>query len=286
MSRRAFRVVGLAFVVCALAVPLAITAPAEAAKDKTPPKLSLPHYATFVVGSQISNTAYGSDRADAYFPGTVMDTRIGWKAKDPGSGICGFDVYDVYAGADPALVVSNSLARRYETTATDYDDQFGGGSFKVDGFTVVARDCAGNETTKFTNSRPVVTQEDGWTFGYPGVSITYKGTWGTSHCTCWSGDFAAKTTKRGATAVISKEWKKGETVALVMETAPDRGAFAVLVDGTKAATVDTYAAAKTHRVVVWAKRMAAGVHEIRVVNLATTHRQRIDLDAVITGAGY
>ncbi len=285
MSRRGIRVLWLALA-GTLALPLLGAAPAEAAKDKTPPTLKVPHYAAFVVGSQLSNTGYGPDRFDAYGLGSVMTMRVGWKAEDAGSGICGFDVYAVYAGADPDLLVSNSLVHHFVTTATDYNDQFGGGSFKVEGYNIVARDCAGNETTKFVNARPVVTQEDGWTFGYPGVSIAYQGAWGTSRCACWSADFTRKTKTKGAAAVISKTWKKGESVALVMETAPSRGAFRVFIDGKRAATVNTHAEEKSHRMVVWAHRMPAGMHEVRIVNRATPHHKRIDLDAVLTGDDF
>ena len=138
---------------------------------------------------------------------------------------------DVLAGDDPYLVVDNAPQRKYVETTTDYDDQEGGGSFKTMGWDVVARDCAGNTTTAFTIARPVVTQEDGWTYGYSGVSLTYSGTWKTSTCTCWSADRTRKTSQAGAAVEISREWGAGEPIGLVMEKAPNRGKVRIYVDG-------------------------------------------------------
>jgi hypothetical protein len=253
---------------------------AGAATDRTPPKLTLPAVATFVVGSQLSDSPADPDST---YVGSSMTQKVGWGATDAGSGVCGYDVYAVYAGDDPALVVSDSPATSYTFTATDYDDQEGGGSFKVLGYDVVARDCAGNTTRKFVQSRPVVTQEDGWTYVYPGVTVSYTAAWSTSSCTCWSADGSRKTTAKGAAATISKHFVAGESLALVMEKAPTRGVFVVYVDGKKKGKVDTYSAATQHRTVVWATRMPAGLHEVKIVNKATKGRARIDLDAVLTG---
>lgn len=280
------RTLGLSTVTCLAisALALGVTTPAGAGSDTTPPTLSLPPYATFVVGSQVSDTGGGGDDPfSAYSPGTLMQQKVGWSASDA-SGICGYDVSVEYAGLAPESLSVNSLKTKLVYTTTDYDDQFGGGSFKVMGFDVLARDCAGNTTTRFTNARPIVTQEDGWTFGYPGVSLAYSGTWGTSTCTCWSADQTRKTSQKGAKVWISKDFQAGESIALVMETAPDRGAFKVFVDGHQVATVNTHATVKRHRVVVWAQRMAAGPHTVKLVNKASAGHPRIDLDAVLTGA--
>ena len=56
----------------------------------------------------------------------------------------------------------------------------------------------------------------------------------------------------------------------------------VIIDGAKTATVDTVAAANTNRVIVYDKWMPAGSHTVRVVNLATSDRPRIDLYAILT----
>lgn len=276
MSRRQLF---LGFVVAALPLTIVTAGPgALAATDHTPPTLKLPAYATFVVGSQLSDTP----DEDSY-AGSTMLQKVGWKATDSGSGICGYSVTVEYAGMEPDILYADTTQTSLTYTTTDYDDQFGGGSFKVEGFGVTAEDCAGNTTQKFVEARPVVTQEDGWTFGYPGVALTYSGTWTGSSCACWSADRARATSAKGAAVAITKNFPKGDTIALVMEKAPNRGAFTVYVDGVRKATVNTYSKTVRHRTVVWVYRMPGGVHTVTLVNKATKGHPRIDLDAVLTG---
>lgn len=269
----------------ALAVALGGAPAATATVDTTPPTLTLPAFAAFVTGSAITDTGYGEDRFEAYYPGTEMQRRVSWSATDEGSGICGYDVLAVLAGDDPQPLVTGTTATTYLGTATDYDDQEGGGSFKTLAWQVVAHDCAGNSTSLETTVRPVVTQEDGWTYGFTGVTLAYTGVWQTSTCLCWSADHTSDTRRRGAAVEISRTFAAGEPVALVMETSPKRGKARVYVDGVFRRTIDTYSPSAVHRVVVWTARMSAGTHVIRVVNAATKDRPRIDLDAVITDNG-
>ena len=117
------------------------------------------------------------------------------------------------------------------------------------------------------------------------VSLRYVGQWRTATCSC----FADKTTHfsntAGAAVVVSVNVSKAQRsrrVAIVMDTAPKRGAANVVVDGVRSATVDTSATQPTHRVVVWAGTLKAGLHRIRLVNDATAGRPRVDFDAVVT----
>ena len=261
------RLLALTVAASALAAVIAGAPPAGAVADTTPPTLTLPAFAAFVVGSQITDTAYGEDRFEAYYPGTEMQRRVSWTASDA-SGICGYDVFAVLAGDDPYPLVTDSMATSYVGTATDYDDQEGGGSCKTLAWQVVAHDCAGNTTSLETTLRPVVTQEDGWTYGYTGVTLTYHGAWSTSTCVCWSADHTSDTRQNGASVDISRTFAAGEPVALVMEQAPSRGKVRIYVDGVLRRTVDTGSATKLHRSVVWATRMTAGTHTITVVNAA------------------
>ncbi|HSS68137.1 MAG TPA: hypothetical protein VLK34_06260, partial [Nocardioidaceae bacterium] len=71
-------------------------------------------------------------------------------------------------------------------------------------------------------------------------------------------------------------------LGLVMAKAPDRGKAAIFVDGVRVATVDTHAASKVNRTVVWRQTMAGNTgHTVKVVNLATAGRTRIDIDAFV-----
>jgi hypothetical protein len=65
-----------------------------------------------------------------------------------------------------------------------------------------------------------------------------------------------------------------------MERAADRGKSRILIDGVQTATVDTYAATKIHRSVVWVGRIPAGTHTLSVVNAGAAGRARIDVDAL------
>jgi hypothetical protein len=59
----------------------------------------------------------------------------------------------------------------------------------------------------------------------------------------------------------------------------------VYVDGVLKGTVDTYAATSQPRMVVWQTAVGgvgASNPTIKIVNLATPGRPRIDLDAVLT----
>ena len=130
--------------------------------------------------------------------------------------------------------------------------------------------------------RPIVTQEDGWTYGFPGVTLSYSGAWSTSTCVCWSADHVSKTSQKGAAVEVSRTFSAGEPVALVMESGPERGKVRIYVDGELRRTVDTGSDTTVHRSVVWQSRMTAGPHVIRLVNAGDQGRPRIDLDAVLS----
>ncbi|MEO8225720.1 MAG: hypothetical protein ABI661_13020 [Gammaproteobacteria bacterium] len=252
-------------------------AAAAPAADHTRPTLTVPRAASFVVGKAIGDSTGPDGASPQTYP---IAQRVSWQASDA-SGICGYKISEVYAGSPPE-VVADTRRTTFSRATTDYDDQQGGGSFKVESWRITARDCAGNTTSRQTLVTPVVTQEDGWTYGYPGVTIAYRGSWAVARCSCFSGDQAEYTSAPGALALISRTWSAGAHVALVVEKAPNRGQFTVSVDGVPRATIDSYAAAPTHRMVVWESVMPVGKHTVQLKNLATPGRPRIDLDAVLS----
>lgn len=67
-----------------------------------------------------------------------------------------------------------------------------------------------------------------------------------------------------------------------MAKGPDRGSFAVYVDGAKVATVNTNSATKVNATVVWRQTVTSGNHSLRIVNLASRGHPRIDFDAIVT----
>ena len=66
-----------------------------------------------------------------------------------------------------------------------------------------------------------------------------------------------------------------------MAKAPDRGKAAIFVDANVNHSVDTYSANKVNRTVVWRQAVPVDAQTMRVVNLATSGRTRIDVDAFV-----
>lgn len=254
----------------------AIGSAATAAPDTTPPTLNLPASFSFVKGSTIS-TEY-ADPDGERLPVTGFSMRVKWSAQDT-SGICGYRTRMLdYSGGDypygPWSMKTSLLI-----TESDYTDQLGGGSLDDWAYQVQARDCANNYTAKLARSNASVVQDDGWNIDGEDFPINYTGAWSVNNCACWSAGTTHRTTAAGASA----QFRMGEyyrEIGLVMETAPDRGKFQIWVNGALRATVDTYAATKKHRTVVWTGKVPAD-STIRLVNLATPGRPRIDLDAVL-----
>jgi hypothetical protein len=268
--RRGRALAGIAGIAGVVALGAAACTPPP---DTTPPTVEAPATAAFVVGSQVLREI---DFGDLEFTSDI-GARITWSATDDG-GVCGADVERVLAGGPPVLVAEDLTTGEYVDAETDYDDQFGGGSQKVTGWRVTVSDCAGNTTVAEVDGGPVAVQEDGTTAGYADLDIDYAGTWGTSSCGCWSGGAVARTTESGATASFTVPGAR--RLAVVAETAPNRGELSVRVDGVERAVVDTGAAAQRSRVVVWEGAVEPG-DEVELVNLATPGRPRIDLDALI-----
>lgn len=273
--RRRGRALGLAAAAAAALVVAGCAPPPPA--DTTPPEISAPTTASFATGVQVA-------RGGAY-DGTVEFTNgipahLAWTGSDAGSGICGYDVQRVFAGTEPEPVVTGSTATEFSDSETDYDDQFGGGTFKLVGWDVTAHDCAGNVATAFVGGRPIAVQEDGSTAGYGTVPIALAGTWATTSCDCLSGA-AASTTAAGASATYrNPSYGNPVEVALVMSQGPGHGAVSVQVDGVEQASVDTGADAPLDRVVVWSGQLGPR-QELRVVNAATPGRPQVDLDALL-----
>lgn len=267
----------------ALLATALVSAPigAQAAADTTPPTLDLPTKASFVTGTTIGPMALVDGDPDATAGITMRAT---WTATDT-TGICDTRSRAVYAGMEPGDWAPTGSPMTV-SGLTDYEDQFGGGSLKLEGYDVEVGDCSGHTTVKEVRVKPVVFQEDGSSFGYGTIGASYSGSWGVSHCECWSGGTARKTTSKGARATFTVDsTTAGQPVALVMESAANRGKAQVLVDGVLKATIDTRSSTTKHRRVVWTGTLpSAGQHTVTVVNLATAGRTRIDIDALLVSS--
>lgn len=253
---------------------------AQAAFDQTPPSLAVPVRPAFVVGSVVNDYPI-----DTYWYARDIAQLIRWSATD-NVGVCGYDLYDVPAGGPPNALLEFSQETQYTWQyGTDYVDDFGGGSDAIVGFRVTAADCTGNATTKAIDLHIVVFQENGMSASANGLvqPITYSGAWGQSNCACFLADHTAFTTAKGARATFMRSYEQGDQVALVMAEGPSRGKASIRLDGKWLMTVDTFAPVNTNRVVVFARRMTAGVHTLAVLNQATPGRPRINVDAILVG---
>lgn len=268
----------------AAAVAIAVTigvlpAAAASAADTAAPTVTAQPRAAIVKGSILTTNLWG-DVTDPFWYSN-LPVKLSWSATDP-SGICGYSLWQQPAGSEPTALFENRMLTSYTVTSDEYDGSFGGGSFAIVSWFVTATDCAGNTSAAVTIPSTIeVIQDDNTTSLIPRGAFAYTGTWSSSSCTCWSGLTTRKTTEKNAAVTFTGTFSKGSWAGLVMATGPDRGKAQIWVDGVLMTSIDTYSATKVNRKVVWSRKIGAGTHTIKVVNLATTGRPRIDLDAIV-----
>lgn len=254
----------------------ALSPPARAAIDQTPPTLSVNIKPLFVVGSVVERfTQFPVEYA------TNVAQLIQWSATD-NVGVCSYDLFDQPAGDDPEPILQSSQDTQYTFQAGDYNGDFGGGSFVTVGFYVTARDCQGNATTKVVSEQVIVNQEDGRSATGPSGTLASSGTWATTTCSCFLWERTRRTSQSGARMTFTRTYEQGDQVALVMALGPARGRASIRIDGMWLTNVDTFAPVNTNRVVVFQRMMPEGTHTLTIVNQATPGRPRIDVDAVMT----
>lgn len=271
-------------VLCALTSVLA-PVPAHAAHDTQPPVLSTPIKARFIAGTQISQFR-DQEEGHAYYD---VPMRLSWSATDNVDKQLNYDVWEHPVGSEPNRIGNFITTRAFNVSGSDYDGFFGGAPLVIDNWSVQAYDNADNSTERsIYGAHLLVTQDNGnQTFGSEStnVSLRYVGAWTSATCACFADETTRRTNVKNAAAVVRVVVPRAQDlrrVALVFDTAPLRGRAQIFVDGKLVNTVDTRAAVIRHRVVLWSRTLGPGIHRIRVVNLATPGRARIDLDAVVT----
>jgi hypothetical protein len=262
---------------------------AHSAGDTTPPTLRTPIKTSFTVGGQIS-VGNDPDCSDTHVPGVVwvMTTQIfAWRGSDD-SGSVRYGVVENPKGEESYDVVTDSTQTSYDPLTTNANQECGGGSWMPASWDVTATDPAGNATThRVSGGLFQLTQDTNDTddsFYAIQPVITYTGPWGRSSCACWSDGSTHRTSAVDASARIVMRVPAGKVshLGLVMVKAPNRGSFALYLDGVRTATVNTFAATNKPRSIVWQSSIPAGLHRVRIINLATAGHPRIDLDAVLT----
>jgi hypothetical protein len=212
-----------------------------------------------------------------------------WTGSDNISGLSGYDVWSSSypEGGVASERVHGTSATSYRFGGANYDADCGGGDHSTGNYWVVARDNRGNASMSGTGiSRWVdVWQEDGVghnTRSGPLVLSSRTGTWTKASCTCFNWGKTLYSSAAGASLTYTvKTQRPGQTVALAVEKNSNRGVVNISVDGGTSTAVNTYAAAPTHRVVVWQKVLTPGTHTIKMTNAGTAGRSRVDIDSIL-----
>ena len=244
----------------------------------------------FVIGSQVDHNYKPEVPWDAAYADAVLRVELGAfdDVTPPGT----WSVETWFAGMAPNELASGSIGAlgaeiglTVPIEATDYEDDFGGGTFAVTHYEVEAVNGAGATTTVNVTAPIVVVQEDGKNARFdalePGTSVTTNGRWRMSNWNGWLDGQTAWTTKKGSRMWFTATVSEGQVIAIVMPLAKNRGEARIKLDGVNQGRVDTYVPGKIQRrTVVWqTPPLSAGSHTIEVINVATPGHPRIDIDA-------
>lgn len=262
-------------IIAALVGGLVVAPSAQATPDTTAPTLTVSPVSSYVLGQVTDDTiSYDDFNGNGlWFAEGGAYRAYSWSARDL-SGICRYTVdeeYNAEGWIDGANVTStHSTSGDYTYFASEW-----GHSDSLTAIRVNAYDCAGNVTSV---ERPTYRSHVERDYG-----PTVPRGWARTSCSCAIGDSMIRTsTRKASISTVVKSRYPDMHVALVMAKGPARGKAQIYFDGVYQTTVDTYAAVNTNRVVMWDKNLAGSVnHTIKVVNLATSGRPRIDIDGYL-----
>jgi len=260
--------------------------PHPRAFDGTVPSLTLSPL-RFIIGASID--AAGSPLGDPceQDPWNYrVPVRMHWSGGDGGSGLAGYDVWQFWEG--DSKVLSDTQETSYDFLGSNYLSDCGGGAHNAT-YHVVATDNRGNSAATADAALMYldVWQEDGTTVGYaPPLPVVKVGDWSAPSCACSNGGATYSSTTRGDSLTYTlKANAPSLTVGLVVGENADRGQVGISVDGVKAVPVDTYDPAENDRVIVWQRTLTRGVHTLKLTNLGTAGRSRIDIDSILLTRG-
>jgi len=271
IRRPASLLAALVAVACLVAATGLSLPSAQGAVDTTGPSLTVPARSSYVIG-QVTDDPLFVD-GELWFADRGAYRRFAWKAADS-SGICRYSI-DEFHNVEGWYLQTQSYATHSTTGRFTYKTDDYENSDDMTQVRVNAHDCAGNVTSVTRPTNYIHIERD--------YGPTVPAQWSRTSCTCAIGDSMLRTWTKNASlsTVVNGEGRK-EHVALVMAKGPKRGKAAIYFDGKLATTVDTYAPANKNRVVVWDRELIGTVdHTVKVVNLATPGRSRIDIDAYL-----
>jgi hypothetical protein len=265
------RVIAPLTVVPALLGGLAGVPAVHAAADTTGPTLSVNRVSSYVLGQQTGDPFV--EAGSLWFADRGAYRQFTWTSTDP-SGICRYTVDESHAAEGWTYGAVNSPTHsttgRYTFFADEYEN-----SDDLDQIRINAYDCAGNVTRATRPASYVHLERD--------LGPSVPSGWAQTSCTCAIGDTMLRTSIRNVSlSTVVNGNGTNKHVALIMAKGPARGRAAIYFDGAYVTTVDSYASTNTNRVVMWDKGLLGSAdHTIKVVNLATAGRPRIDVDAYL-----
>ena len=280
----------------------ALAAPPVTPPDVVAPTLTVNRYLSFEVGRSISptvdvTTVHDPCSLDAFHHVPVW---LKWKGTDA-EGPVTFDLFkhDYANPADSSLVFGNTSLAAYDYVFTDQQKVVCTSTPEQLAdlhhlFRVVAKDAAGNTASvgPFSHGSLYSIQETGPQRrtapdnppvpprGPLGAVVKVKGFTRIAVAGADAGHRLTSTHDKD-TVTYTAITGAGEYIALVAPVGPDRGRFAVFIDGLLASRVDTLSDTPRPDVIVWQKAFSAGHHTITVFNLGTLNRPRVDIDAVL-----
>ncbi len=246
----------------------------------SPISLTLPASLSFTVGD-VGGTFDLCGVGGKLTSSTALAT-LRYSATAP-SGISGFDVSQVFAGAPPMLFEHVAKARPVTWRADNYNGDCGGGSQEQIGWRVTAHDNAGHSASKEIGYRLAIVRWDNANGVQDPIADTwsFSAGWQPSTCLCADGGTQNNTVVAGRSGTYTTRAVAGQHLGLMMATGPGRGKASISVDGKPGAVVDTFSPTNANRVYLWdSGALTAGTHTVRVVNQATPGRPRIDVNAM------
>src|SRR4051794_12970726 len=262
-------------ILCAVLLSLlALTATgrAGAATDTTRPTVTVPAISSFIVGEQTDDTII-DDGGQPWFADGGANRRFTWTMTDA-SGICRYTLDEHFSAEGWTLTAENHQTHVTSAQFTYFADSYEN-SDDLDQVRINVFDCAGNKTSVVRPTSHIDVEKD--------YGPTIPSGWARTSCTCAIGDSMLRTSTANASlSTVVNGQGTNKHVALVMAKGPGRGKAAIYVDNVKVTTIDTYASVNTNRVIMWDRGLTGSAnHTIKVVNLATSGRPRIDIDAYV-----
>jgi len=134
--------------------------------------------------------------------------------------------------------------------------------------TVTARDVPGNARTASVARRAAF---------LPETAAKRTGTWTARSGSAYLSGRALSATRKGTKLAYTFT---GRAAALLFSRGSATGRADVYLDGKKVATIDTRAAATTHRQAVWVRSLSAARHTVTIVVAGTSGRPTVVSDGL------